>query len=77
MNLLVNADGDPQPCVVPVPLGQTTAVGTGGIGAGNYGWNTVKLLMKCKAAPFIWVLYWILFSHILYAFWPLLPPFLI
>lgn len=35
MNPLVNADGDPEPCVVLVPLGQTTAVGMGGIGAGN------------------------------------------
>lgn len=68
MNPLVNADEDPEPCVVLVLLGQTTAVGMGGIGPGNYGWNTVKLLMKCKAAPFIWFLYWILFSHILYAF---------
>lgn len=35
MNPLVNADGDPEPCVVLVPLGQTTTVGMGEIGAGN------------------------------------------
>lgn len=68
MNPFVNADGDPEPCVVLVPLGQTIAVGMGGIGAGNYGWNTVKLLMKYKAAHSFEFFYWILFSHILYAF---------